>query len=372
MAQWYMGIFYAYGSGVVEDEVEAARWFRLAAAQGSAEAQYDLGSCYLDAKGVTENHDEAVKWFRLAADQGESRAQSKLGHCYTIGAGVMLDEAEAQKWYRLAADQGDPAAQDYVGQCYECGKGVAEDACAALKWYRMAADQGLASAQFKLGVSSANGQGMAVDKPEALKWLRLAAEQGHQAALLMMNSLENADLVTSHLKPKLPERIPDAQVGKLYQFGIRPLFDKDFERVCELKLTPKAVNGLVFDTLNNNLYGYPVSPGDMQLVISFRYSDTADDQPDCIRAIALRVIPDSSAIENELPPYELVEPAQRGQRRFIRDALGFPIWISLLNFLWVLVFGVPEFITQGGWGEIYCLSMVFFLTTYALFYYICK
>ena len=33
---------YRDGQGVVQDEAEAVRWFRLAAEQGHAEAQYNL------------------------------------------------------------------------------------------------------------------------------------------------------------------------------------------------------------------------------------------------------------------------------------------------------------------------------------------
>jgi TPR repeat protein len=34
---------YEYGYGVVQDYAEAVRWFRLAAEQGHAKAQYNLG-----------------------------------------------------------------------------------------------------------------------------------------------------------------------------------------------------------------------------------------------------------------------------------------------------------------------------------------
>ena len=62
---------YANGEGVVEDDAEAVRWYRLAADQGHADAQYNLGLMY--AKGVPEDDAEAVRWYRLAADQGRRR-----------------------------------------------------------------------------------------------------------------------------------------------------------------------------------------------------------------------------------------------------------------------------------------------------------
>ena len=38
-AQYYLGLMYANGEGVPEDDAEAVRWFRLAADQGHADAQ---------------------------------------------------------------------------------------------------------------------------------------------------------------------------------------------------------------------------------------------------------------------------------------------------------------------------------------------
>ena len=42
MAQCSLGYCYASGNGVVEDEAEAAKWFRKAAKQNSESAQYQL------------------------------------------------------------------------------------------------------------------------------------------------------------------------------------------------------------------------------------------------------------------------------------------------------------------------------------------
>ena len=43
-AQNLLGVMYARGQGVAKDEVEAAKWFRKAAVQGDAYAQYALGN----------------------------------------------------------------------------------------------------------------------------------------------------------------------------------------------------------------------------------------------------------------------------------------------------------------------------------------
>ena len=38
-------------------------------------AQYNLGVMYDKGQGVPQNHKTAVKWYRLAAEQGDARAQ---------------------------------------------------------------------------------------------------------------------------------------------------------------------------------------------------------------------------------------------------------------------------------------------------------
>ena len=84
--------------GVLKDDAEAIRWYRLAAEQGLADAQYNLGVKYANGEDVLKNDVEAVRWFRLAADQSYAWAQSRLGAMYANGEGVLKDDAEAVRW----------------------------------------------------------------------------------------------------------------------------------------------------------------------------------------------------------------------------------------------------------------------------------
>ena len=61
---------YAHGLGVWEDKAEAARWYRLAAAQGNADAQNSLGWMYRYGEGVPEDYINAHIWFNLAGVNG--------------------------------------------------------------------------------------------------------------------------------------------------------------------------------------------------------------------------------------------------------------------------------------------------------------
>jgi len=181
-AQYYLGLAYAKGVGVTQNEPEAIKWFRKAAEQNNADAQHDLGFCYSSGLGVGKDLVEAVKWYRKAAEQNNAAAQHDLGFCYENGQGVEKDEVEAVKWYRKAAEQNNPGAQNGLGICYYNGQGVAKDEVEAVKWYCKAAEQNFAIAQNNLGLCYAQGKGVTKDEVEGYKWFLLAAGQGFDAA----------------------------------------------------------------------------------------------------------------------------------------------------------------------------------------------
>ncbi|MCH7806877.1 MAG: sel1 repeat family protein [Proteobacteria bacterium] len=111
-AQSMLGLMYANGWGVPENDAEAVRWYRLAADQGYVKAQYNLGYMYANGEGVPENDAEAVRWYRLAAGQGYAAAQFTLGVMYANGLGVPENFITAYMWWNLAAAQGVEVAQD--------------------------------------------------------------------------------------------------------------------------------------------------------------------------------------------------------------------------------------------------------------------
>ena len=65
---------YDNGEGVPEDDAEAVKWFRMAAQQGQAGAQFNLGVMYAYGRGVPEDYVRAYAWYNLAAEQGYERA----------------------------------------------------------------------------------------------------------------------------------------------------------------------------------------------------------------------------------------------------------------------------------------------------------
>ena len=91
-------------------------WFDRAAAQGYPEAGESLGDLYSFGDGVGQDKDKAAEWFRRAAEQGRATAQFKL-------AEVLLEGGA-----ETSAEQGDPRAMNNL---------------AVLLWWRLAAEQGI-------------------------------------------------------------------------------------------------------------------------------------------------------------------------------------------------------------------------------------
>jgi TPR repeat protein len=176
------GYLYTEGKGVDQDWAIAIKWFKKAAAQGFALAQYNLGRLYAEGNGVDQDWNTAIKWFKKAAEQEFAGAQYKLGLLYAEGNGVDQDWAIAIKWFKKAAEQEFAAAQYKLGLLYAEGNGVDQDWAIAIKWFKKAAEQEFAAAQYKLGLLYAEGKCVDQDWNTAFQWFKKAAEQGGAAA----------------------------------------------------------------------------------------------------------------------------------------------------------------------------------------------
>ena len=218
-AQNNLGLMYAEGKGIPQDYILAYAWYSRAIAKGNdealknrnivasrmsstqiAEAQFALGNMY--AQDATKNkyffndsyNIEAAKWYRLAAEAGVADADSQffLGLRYADGKGVPKNYAESIKWIRLAAEAGHTDAQLNLGLKYANGRGVPQDDAEAVKWFRLAAEND-GNAHFNLRWMYANGRGVVPpEDAEAMKWTPRAAESGH-LALMYNSAVEDLD-----------------------------------------------------------------------------------------------------------------------------------------------------------------------------------
>ena len=60
---------------------------------------------YKEGRGVKQDSAKAAEWFKKAAEQGNAGAQFNLGKMYEVGDGVEQDSVKAADWYKKAAMQ---------------------------------------------------------------------------------------------------------------------------------------------------------------------------------------------------------------------------------------------------------------------------
>jgi TPR repeat protein len=136
VAQFSLGAMLYYGG---DDTAQAVHWFRQAAAQEYAPAEFQMGQLYDFGFGVPPDDVQALAWYRRAAEHGSAPGARAVGDFFQKGRGVPADAAEAAKWYRRGADGDDLRAQYRLGQLYFDGTGVARDYASAYVWFTLAA-----------------------------------------------------------------------------------------------------------------------------------------------------------------------------------------------------------------------------------------
>ena len=246
-----------FGAGEVG---QAIHWYRAAAEQGHAQAQYSLAFRYENGLGVSADTAEALKWHLLAAEQGnifsktfvsdfaesekirselqsaeqgDPEAQLRIAVRYVEGDGVPQDDLEALKWHMLAAAQGMSESEDYVDAYL-----VAE----ALQKDQLAAEQGEPNAQFNLATRYSEGNGLPKSNVEAIKWYRKAAENGHLQAQYTLGqwyelgrgTQENITEATIWYRAAAYNGHLEAQ-AKYAEITILPVSETEFFRECGSK-----------------------------------------------------------------------------------------------------------------------------------------
>ena len=101
-AQFNLGVMYANGRGVLQDDFEAVHWYRRAADQGLAGAQFNLGVMYANGRGVLQDYVQAHMWFNLGASRstGEERERAVRSRDVIADELTPDDLSEAQRLAR--------------------------------------------------------------------------------------------------------------------------------------------------------------------------------------------------------------------------------------------------------------------------------
>src|SRR5262245_37847108 len=189
------------GAGMDDGVERAIAAARVRAAGGDAVAQFSLGSLLYYASDDTT---EAIDWFRKAAMQGYAPAEFQMGLLYDFGFAVPPDDKEAFTWYRKAAQHGSGAAARAVGDFYRRGRGVEANQEEAVGWYRRGAEHDDLRAQDQLAQMYFDGTGVTRDYVSAYVWFEIAAAQtplvDNQKALLELRNIAAARMTEEQLR----------------------------------------------------------------------------------------------------------------------------------------------------------------------------
>ena len=215
----------AYGRGQYQ---KALNLWKSLAETNNAWAQLYLGVLYSDYKVPFRDNLEAFKWYNLAAENGLSGAQSNVGSIYWKGNDTITKNLpRAIKWFELASKNtsnidherttGDQRAQHNLGMIYFAGEGVLQDYNKALNLFKRAAKGNLPHntlSQYALGVMYYNGFGTLQDKVLAHMWWDISAAQQNKKAPLARNKVakemtpRELSIAKAMAKECMPKRWP--------------------------------------------------------------------------------------------------------------------------------------------------------------------
>jgi TPR repeat protein len=183
-AMTLIGEIYHDGAAVRRSDLEASRWYRLAANLGDPQAAYELGVLLLEGvDGVPKDRNAAKELFGRAAVKNHPGALYNLGvMALDSSNGRTPDYAQAAQDFLKAANAGDDNGAYSYGVMLREGKGVPQDIAEGAHWLKRAADGGIVAGQVEYAIMLFNGEGVAKDEAGAVKILQIAAAKGNPIA----------------------------------------------------------------------------------------------------------------------------------------------------------------------------------------------
>lgn len=142
----------------------------IMANQGDVEAMVMVGDYYSNGVRTEKNDVEAHKYYKMAADKGDLDSNLAVGIDFYSGTGISKNERLAEKYLTVAADGGIACAQYILASIYELNEEI-EDRKKAIKYFRMASEQGHAKSQIELARLMILSQKPRYSLEDALFWL---------------------------------------------------------------------------------------------------------------------------------------------------------------------------------------------------------
>ena len=147
------------------DIVTAIAHYRKAAEAGHVPAQNRLA--YL--LNISEENEEALKWYKKAAAAGDAEAEFYLAGMYVEGDGTAKDPAEALRLFNASANRGYAPAVRVMAAAYEQGEmGLRVDYEAVREWLNKGVELNDYWSMKRLARAHANGElGLRIDRQKA-------------------------------------------------------------------------------------------------------------------------------------------------------------------------------------------------------------
>ncbi len=176
----------------IGDYTTAAQDWKIAADQGSAEAEGNLAYLYMHEQGTPQDYIEAARLSEQSAQQGCALGEAVLAALYDDGNGVTKNYAEAARLAKLSADQGDGYGEAVLGTLYKDGHGVEASSSEALHYYQLSANQGNPVGEYNLGIDvDWQGAGGEPENSTAASLIRRSANQGYLAAIKYLTTAQD-------------------------------------------------------------------------------------------------------------------------------------------------------------------------------------
>lgn len=115
--------------------------FQIAFDAGNADAMNDLGAQYYDgSRGFEQDFAKSVDCYKLAAQNGSRQAQENLGYCYYYGRNMPVDYEKAFHYFALGAFDGHLISLYKIGDMYAGGYYVEKNEKEAFNIYSRCLD----------------------------------------------------------------------------------------------------------------------------------------------------------------------------------------------------------------------------------------
>lgn len=184
MAQFFLGVMYDKGQFVDKSDDSALMWYRKAADQGDANAQYMAASKIYQVERYANLKSLAIDYLHAAAVKGNQDAVMKIALILRDGDGIERDVVGAAKLFKVLTEKGNRHAQFYLAGMYKEGLGVIQDYYESERLYKASISKDDVSSMIALAVLYGDGRSPLRNIEKSYMWFIIAASYGDQTAYI--------------------------------------------------------------------------------------------------------------------------------------------------------------------------------------------